>query len=227
MANAKNYMEVYDKHPPRTDTGPLADAGYPSISLETSYELKNALAKRDWPGPWPVVDAPFFRDLVELAYPMILAEENEFLLVGLNSCLSPADTMVASGFGKLGKNQLRRLEALISCLKREQRLIVLMHHHIGVPGGMRKWITRWLQLKGLQLGDARKLQDILSRRGNSVVFHGHLHSGYYAKSKEVLYVAGNSLTSNESGDDNCIVYGLTGNGELVNKDSTRIDLSCA
>src|SRR5260221_3230946 len=139
MAGASEYIKVYDGNPPWTNVG-IPEAGLPLNILEMSGEILSALSTVDEFGLWPTRGAPFFRDLIDLAYPMILAEKNGVMIVGLNSCLAPADSIVGSGFGRIGKAQLLRLEAVVSNLRENEQLIVMVHHHIGVPRDLRRGI---------------------------------------------------------------------------------------
>lgn len=84
-------------------------------------------------------------------------------LVGLSSaCVTPV--FVASG--KLGRDQLQRLEVLLAKAADQEQLVCLLIHHPPLTG-----MTDWR--KGL--ADAAELEAVLSRFPPPLVFHGHLH----------------------------------------------------
>jgi 3',5'-cyclic AMP phosphodiesterase CpdA len=66
--------------------------------------------------------------------------------------------------GKLGDEQLARLEKMLRDTRDEVRVVLLHHPPVDGGGGIRN------------LGDHRLFADVLSREGAELVLHGHSHS---------------------------------------------------
>jgi 3',5'-cyclic AMP phosphodiesterase CpdA len=84
-------------------------------------------------------------------------------LIGLSSaCVTP----VFTAGGKLGKDQLLKLDAMLAQAAKERQLVCLLIHHPPLPGmtNARK-----------ALADAEDLQAVLDRHPPMLIFHGHLH----------------------------------------------------
>lgn len=88
----------------------------------------------------------------------------------INLCSAePAPLHLATG--RLGPEQLERLDAILEALGREKLVRILMLHHPvaeGVVAG-RKALT-----------DRRALRDMIARRGAELVLHGHTHEQIFA-----------------------------------------------
>jgi 3',5'-cyclic AMP phosphodiesterase CpdA len=84
-------------------------------------------------------------------------------VVGASSAL-PTGPLRATG--RLGDDQLARLDRVLAKLGAEGRFRVLLIHHPPVPAG---------QSRRRQLDDAPALRELLARTGAELVLHGHTH----------------------------------------------------
>ncbi len=84
-------------------------------------------------------------------------------LVGVCTA-QPTLPLLASG--RVGAQQLARVDHLLERLGDEQRCRVVLIHHPPLPG-----VTSWRRA----LHDARDFAAVLRRRGAELVLHGHLH----------------------------------------------------
>ncbi len=101
------------------------------------------------------------------AFPFV-RERGEVALIGVNSSL-PTAPLLASG--RVGPEQLQRLERVLERLGRAGRCrIVLIHHPIA------RGVIAWR--KGLS--DAAALRAVLARAGAELVLHGHSHRPVFA-----------------------------------------------
>jgi 3',5'-cyclic AMP phosphodiesterase CpdA len=89
-------------------------------------------------------------------------------LIGLNSAV-PTPPLVASG--RLGKEQLERLSAVLERLGRAGLFRLVLIHHPPLTGQAR-------HLRALE--DAAELQAVLTRLGAELVIHGHNHHNMLA-----------------------------------------------
>jgi 3',5'-cyclic AMP phosphodiesterase CpdA len=83
--------------------------------------------------------------------------------IGLSSA-HPSAPLLATG--RLGEDQLQRLEALLAQTGRQGLFRVVLLHHPPVPGE-EKWRKR--------LTDAAQLCAVIARQGAELVLHGHRH----------------------------------------------------
>ena len=83
--------------------------------------------------------------------------------IGLSSAC-PSAPLLATG--RLGGNQLERLEALLEQTRRQSLFRVVLLHHPPVPGE-----ERWRK----RLTDAAQLCAVIARQGAELVLHGHRH----------------------------------------------------
>ena len=84
-------------------------------------------------------------------------------LIGLSTgCVTP----LFMATGKLGVEQLRKLEELLRNAAAEGQMVVLLIHHPPLPG-----MTNWRKA----LTDAAALDSILKKHPPLLVFYGHLH----------------------------------------------------
>jgi 3',5'-cyclic AMP phosphodiesterase CpdA len=113
--------------------------------------------------------------------------------------------------GRLGHEQMRRLERMLGETGRQPRFRILLMHHPPVPGAL-SWRKR--------LTDGPTLRSVLARRGAELVLHGHTHRTTFARIETaagpvpVIGVPSASLISNEP--DRCAryhVYQLRRDGE--------------
>jgi len=107
-----------------------------------------------------------------LQTPGSIPETNQFPLVrkfgklsfiGLSTaCVTP----VFMASGKLGDEQLEKLDKLLKQAAAEGQMVVLLIHHPPLPG-----MTKWRK----SLVDASLLQAVLERHPPLLIFYGHLH----------------------------------------------------
>jgi hypothetical protein len=175
---------------------------------------------------WPGSQAFRFRQLVSWAYPMVMAETAGFLIVALNSCLISSDSIADSAFGRLGPDQLQRLDLLLQGAD-DKCKVLLVHHHLGFPPAVRSRMEKSsskIQIKALQLRDAKKLDVLLQRFSRIVVFHGHKHVSYRATRNSAVIVSGPSVAYGDvgGGASNCFVYGIDRQGRVSVLEETSI-----
>jgi 3',5'-cyclic AMP phosphodiesterase CpdA len=89
-------------------------------------------------------------------------------IVGVNSAV-PTPPLVASG--RVGKEQLAHLGAVLERLDRPDIFRLVLIHHPPLPGQAKRF-------RGLE--DAGALQAVLSRHGAELVLHGHNHHNMLA-----------------------------------------------
>ena len=93
----------------------------------------------------------------------VMRKLNGLSLIGISSaCVTP----VFMARGKLGRQQLQKLDHLLEQATREQQLVCLLIHHPPLPG-----MARWRKA----LADTRALESLLDRYPPNLIFHGHLH----------------------------------------------------
>jgi len=83
-------------------------------------------------------------------------------LIGLSTALP---TLPFFATGRLGADQLQRLDILLGDLPREQCFRIILIHH--PPAGSRPWLRR--------LADADAFREVVARRGAELVLCGHDH----------------------------------------------------
>ncbi len=87
-------------------------------------------------------------------------------LIGLSTaCVTP----VFMASGKLGNEQLQRLDKLLQQAVTEGQMVVLLIHHPPLPG-----MTNWRKA----LVDASALQAVLEHHPPLLIFYGHLHHNH-------------------------------------------------
>ena len=107
--------------------------------------------------PWVAGDEPS-----DPAFPYSRIR-GDIALIGLSSGL-PTGTLMATG--RLGSEQLTRLETLLEKARDENRARIVMIHHPPLRSGaapMRRLV------------DAAALEAVLTRRGAELILHGHNH----------------------------------------------------
>lgn len=111
--------------------------------------------------PW----APWLGDSGEAAFPQARVRGQ---VVVINLC-SAVPTALHSAGGRLGDDQLLRLEVLLGEHAGAFRVVIL--HHPPVAGAV---VSR------KQLADQHALRAVLARRGAELVLHGHAHEAMVA-----------------------------------------------
>jgi 3',5'-cyclic AMP phosphodiesterase CpdA len=87
-------------------------------------------------------------------------------LIGLSTaCVTPL--FMASG--KLGNEQLQKLDTLLQRATAQGQVVVVLIHHPPLPG-----MTKWRKA----LADAAALQDVLKHHPPALIFYGHLHHNH-------------------------------------------------
>ncbi len=95
-------------------------------------------------------------------YPVV-RRLGKFNLIGLTTaCATP----VFMASGKLGREQLQRLETLLQQAAREGQMVVLLIHHPPLPG-----MAHWRKA----LADAGALEAVLRQHPPVMIFYGHMH----------------------------------------------------
>lgn len=243
LEKTNDYLSLYRKMPPRlgdslresassigkvfrslwTSRHPAADT-WRGISEFYEYTPPVIVAEelleeaaRDRQVPWPTASLPLVQDLLLVAFPIIVHEDDKYVVVALNSNTCPASSMPEGAIGTLGKVQLNQLEELLK--SRENKCtIVLLHHHLGCPPEL---LTAFKtgELSVLQLEEAQQVCDILASHKPTVVLHGHKHVSYWASYKDVMILSGASVAHGDKRDkqyepkhDNCHVYNIEVNG---------------
>ena len=85
-------------------------------------------------------------------------------IIGVSSAISTAPLMAT---GRIGRDQLQRLGAVLSDLERERRFRVVLIHHPPVPGA---------SSRHKRLTDARKFCRLIGQCGAELILHGHNHT---------------------------------------------------
>jgi 3',5'-cyclic AMP phosphodiesterase CpdA len=101
------------------------------------------------------------RDFAD-AFPYV-QRRGPLVLVGLSSAVPTPPTFAS---GRLGEEQLNRLESLLRDLAEEGATVVILIHHSPAHRGNHR---------RKQLMDAADLQKLLKKYGASLVLHGHNH----------------------------------------------------
>jgi Calcineurin-like phosphoesterase len=227
LMRAADYIDIYEQHPPFEETGWIGE--YPVPSVGYSPELLEAAERCEGHRVWPRRGAFRYTSFIAFAYPMVMYENADFLVVGLNSCTDSSDSILDSGLGKLGDDQLERLALLLGSA-REKCKILLLHHHVGFPPKIHARLRKThasLQLRALQLRDAKKLRAILRGFKKVIIFHGHKHVGYHAICDSSIVISSPSVAYGDVGGaaPNCSVYGLDREGRVCILEVTTIAAS--
>ena len=99
---------------------------------------------------------------IEGQFPVV-RKQGKISLIGLSTgCVTP----LFMATGKLGLQQLQRLEELLKNAASEGQMVVLLIHHPPLPG-----MTNWRKA----LNDAAALDSVLRKYPPLLVFYGHLH----------------------------------------------------
>lgn len=119
--------------------------------------------------------------IFENIFPLIIFEDPKNIIVALNTCTEHGIDMLSSGFGRVGKKQLSKLERLSLPKYNGKDLIIVMHHPIGVTNAYKQGLSKLerIQLKFLKLKDAKQVLQVVKKvkvNFNTVtVVNGHLH----------------------------------------------------
>lgn len=133
----------------------------PASAITVSPGNHDALVKRNAPdafAPW----REWLEDPGQPAFPAV-RERGPVALVNLCSATPTAPGLAS---GRLGPEQLGRLEAILERLGRDGLFRVIMIHHPPTPG---------IVSKRKALEDAPALRALLKTHGAELVLHGHAH----------------------------------------------------
>lgn len=215
LESVADYLACYDNYPPFARSFPVSggavlDIWFPDQLIKAASRYKGSL--------WPSERSRMCHDFLRMAYPMVMLDDDRYLIIGLNSCDETPETLINSGFGRLGRKQISRFESLVRDAG-ARCVIVLLHHHVGIPSqvlaAMRRQHSR-IEIRALALRDAYRLARVLGSLKKCIVFHGHKHIGYQAILGSATVIAGPSVTyGNEFGGSNCSIYAIDDNGNIA------------
>jgi 3',5'-cyclic AMP phosphodiesterase CpdA len=214
LESVKDYLDCYGEYPPFKRSTPagggaVVDIWFPKELLKSASLYKGRL--------WPSYGYLMCHDFLRMAYPMVMLDDDNYLIIGLNSCEESPGTLLNSGFGRLGRKQIRRFEALVKDAG-ARCVVVLLHHHVGFPPQIltaMKAKHRRVEIRALALRDAYKFARILTNLDKCVIFHGHKHIGYRAKLGNATVISGPSVTyGDEFGGSNCGTYAIGNDGSV-------------
>ncbi|MRG56780.1 hypothetical protein GF108_14465 [Phyllobacterium sp. SYP-B3895] len=217
-----DYIPSYRTYPPEVSILPAKPVSNwylhaPKILLQYATKFGTAGFA------WPTEDSPLMSDLMKILFPIVFFENENYLIVGLNSNTEGAFGVTDGAFGALGSDQLRRLKLLLGSAGTKQ-VLVLVHHHVGMPRRIKaKFGKKAYQLKFLQLTDARKLLRVLAPC-NATIFHGHKHVAYAAKFEKTIIISAGSLCYGDiaGGRDSAAIYSMSHDGHVYLAGSNAI-----
>ncbi|MET3225822.1 putative phosphodiesterase [Bradyrhizobium japonicum] len=188
----RDFMAAYLAKPPEWQLGGGKAKTIYYEWDQTLLEQAKGLGQRGF--PWPTQQSCEMIDFVDVLFPLLMLETEQFYIVGLNSNTKRSMNIFTGALGEVGWKQLSKLSLLIKARK-GKCLILLVHHHIGFPGEIiREVRSRFgkAQLAALRLRDAKKLAKVLSAASSCVVFHGHKHMLYRAQLGKAAVISGSS-----------------------------------
>jgi 3',5'-cyclic AMP phosphodiesterase CpdA len=170
---------------------------------------------------WPTKKFHTFSDIVSIAYPMIFADTNDVIIIGLNSNTIHSNSILFGAFGALGARQLRELDNILR-KKRNRPAIILIHHHIGFPPSVYERLSKLyssIEIKSLQLADAKSLKRIVLKYPGCIVLHGHKHISYTAALGHSKIISAPSVTYGD-----ILGGGRSWHSYLINYQSCELNL---
>ncbi|TAY14031.1 metallophosphoesterase family protein [Rhizobium leguminosarum] len=195
-----SYLEVYKEYPPFQKVVPAKPTSI--ILVKPSEQMKEFADQVENRLTWPLPQSLLVSDLVKRLYPMIFLHTSKFLILGLNSSSEGSRSIVDGATGYIDPEQMDRLRAILA-LCASARVLILLHHHVGVPERIEKLFAsrnQTYQLRYLQLQNAQSLLDCFKGR-NVTIFHGHKHVGYQAETANVVVVSAPSVTYGDIAGD--------------------------
>jgi hypothetical protein len=223
LADRSGYLAKYKDHAPYARVpGYWTQLGI--VIPERLLNATDAYAET----AWPTRRQPTCADFMKLAYPMIMHEDNELLIVGLNSANVESKNISGSAVGWLGEGQLERLRMVLSGAD-NRHVILLIHHHIGFPPEkLQEFRAKYggVQTDALTLLDADKLGEIIASTEKCYVLHGHKHFPYTASFQNVVVISGHSVVygphEHKSGG---ATYQITADGRVLVCEEFRVALA--
>lgn len=214
LESVKDYLDCYAEHPPFTRSTPAGGSAVLEIWFPEELTKSASLYKSCM---WPTIRNRMCSDFLRLAYPMVMLEDDRYVVIGLNSCDESPEMILNSGYGRLGNKQIARFQSLAKEVG-SRCLIVLLHHHVGMPPQIltaMKEHYRRVEIRALALRDGYKFAKVLEGLNKCVVFHGHKHIGYQATLGSATVVSGPSVTyGSEFGGSNCAIYMIDRQGTI-------------
>ncbi|SCB56070.1 hypothetical protein GA0061098_10714 [Bradyrhizobium shewense] len=174
-----SYFDLYQRQRPVCPKG--KELVYPEGlgALAPGFEGTASRSGR-WHGPLHCAD------FLNMAYPMVMHDDEKYLIIALNSSSFLAASLWDGAIGELRAEQNARLTRFL--LKNEAKcIIVLVHHHIGFPSDKHQefveafGIGGRMQTRALALLEARVVAYAISLLPNSYLFHGHIHFPFAAR----------------------------------------------
>ncbi|MBY3489432.1 metallophosphoesterase family protein [Rhizobium laguerreae] len=217
-----SYIDDYRKYPPEVAVLPAKPSSLyylraPEILCQSAERFeKQGLC-------WPTRSSPLASDLMKILFPIVFFHNDDFVIIGLNSNINGSRGVVDGAFGRIGEDQLRRLELLLNVAK-GRRVLILVHHHIGMPERIKRTFgNKSYQLKFLQLIDAKKLLKLIDRH-DVVVFHGHKHVAYFARSKKSVIISAGSVCYGDvaASRDSAVIFSVPADGNVQRVSSCSI-----
>ena len=213
LAERETYLKTYQKHPPY----PVIPGFWTQHEIITPDELLSA-ADAHIGTPWPSPEHPTCGDFLEMAFPMVMRDDANCLVIGLNSNNVMSKNISNSAMGLLGDGQLKRLRAIIS--RAQARMVLLLiHHHIGFPPNkLDEFRSKYgtTQTDALTLLDADELGRILATVEHCCVLHGHKHFPYHAALGSTVVVSGHSaLYGPHEGQSGATAFQINADGKLA------------
>ncbi|WP_283196638.1 metallophosphoesterase [Rhizobium sp. BT04] len=209
-----SYIDEYLKYPPEVSVLPAKPSSI--YYLKAPEILRQRADQFERQGLcWPTRSRPLMSNLMEIIFPIVFFHNDEFVIIGLNSNIEGSMGVADGAFGRIGQDQLRRLELLLNVAK-GRRVMILVHHHIGMPERIKnKFGRKSYQLKFLQLADARKLLKLIDGH-DVVVFHGHKHVAYSARSKKAVIISAGSICYGDIAEsrDSAVIFSVPAEGDV-------------
>jgi hypothetical protein len=198
------YFDLYQKQRPICPTG--VKLVYPEGlgALAPGLEGTASRAGR-WHGPLHCAD------FLNMAYPMVMHDDEKYLIIALNSSSFLAASLWDGAIGELTPGQHGRFVNLIS-KNSAKCIIVLVHHHIGFPPDKHEEFVKacgiggHMQARALALLEARIVAYAISILPSSYLFNGHIHFPFTAQLGRGKVISGPSVTYNNGTSPQCCVY---------------------
>ncbi|MEZ0003181.1 metallophosphoesterase family protein [Sinorhizobium fredii] len=208
-------------NPPVVDLVPAKPGTY--HYLHASKTVEKRATEFGGKYAWPTKEKALMSDLMEALFPIIFLDDSKFLVIGLNSCIEGAFGVTDGAFGKVGADQLVRLSKILSRAG-SRRVLILVHHHVGIPMRIKQKFGR--KLKFLQLVDARKLLDALEPY-HATIFHGHKHIAYSAKFGNTTIISAGSACYGDILDNSqsAVIYSIPEVGQIRIVDAKHIKVA--
>jgi Calcineurin-like phosphoesterase len=217
-----DYLSVYERHPPYATLPTF----WRDHRLEIPAELVEA-AHHYVGSVWPSPGDPLCVRFLEIAYPMVMRKDDDFLIVGLNSNYVAARNISGSAMGWLGPGQLSRLQTVLGQVG-SRSVIILVHHHLGFPPEkLQEFQEKYssTEIDSLMLMDSNELRNLIAPLKYCYVFHGHKHFPYHARlGNAVIVSAQSAIYGPYHNDTSCSVYQITSDKSISVVGDCRIPL---